>query len=171
MPQCEGARNRPVFSGVRVECDPFVTVLCVAADGKTITLGAGLVHGLRPGTQLALYPSEVRTRAELPEDQIATVEVFSVAATRAEARVHGQPASPIPHFARAVGTLQSDNGLRRTVRLEGSGATPKDVLTKMRSAVTLATSDGQPSPYIRIEDDRVPVDLVGRADDGRLRFR
>ena len=47
-PQCEGDRDRVVFEGVRIQRDPFITVQQV--EGKTVVLGAGLVHGLRQGT-------------------------------------------------------------------------------------------------------------------------
>jgi len=168
-PQCEGDRDRRIFDGVRVERDPFVTVLRVAPDQRAVTLGAGVVHGLHPGTQLALYPAEVRTRAEIPAKPIATVEVVSATATVAEASVQGQPSAEIPSHARAVITVQADGGLRKSVRLEaGDDAAVGDVLAKVRSGL-LATAGGNPSPYLRIEDDPdVPVDFVVKADDGHL---
>jgi hypothetical protein len=158
MPQCEGDRDRVIFKGVRIERDPFIVVRNVSADGTTVTLGAGLVHGLHPGTQLAIYPLEVRTRSEIPENPMGTVDVVSVGATTAEATVNGQPTQAITKGARAVITKQSQTGLRQAVRLDSSAdAIHRDALAKLRAEI----AGEQASPYLRIEDDpEAPADLV-----------
>jgi hypothetical protein len=170
MPQCEGARDRQIFSGVRVERDPFIAMQRVSPDGTTVTLGAGLVHGLRPGTRLALYPPEIRTRAELPQTPLVTVEVASVTATTAEAAVQGQPSQPISQHARAVITVQVYAGLRKTVRLDSDGdARHDDAIARLRRAIEHATADDKPSPYLQLEDDpAAPVDLVVKAEGGHV---
>ena len=163
MPQCEGARERQLFGSLRVQRDPFIPVQQVDRDGKTVTLGAGLVHGMRPGTELALYPAEVRTRDELPPTPIATVTVMSVAAATARAAATAQPTQSIPQHARGVITRQAHAGLRLTVRLESAIDTElEQAVAKLRRAI-------EPSPYLFLEDDpNAPVDLLVRAEAGQF---
>ncbi|WP_197283479.1 caspase family protein [Mycobacterium sp. Marseille-P9652] len=156
MPQCEGDRDRVIFSGVRVERDPLISVHAVSPDGAAVQLAAGLVHGLHPGTQLAIYPPEVRTKSEIQQNPLVTVGVVSVTATTAEATLNGQATQPIIAGARALITEQSDTGLRLAVRLAGDEV-HRDALDRLRAEIA-----GDPlSPYLRIEDDPgAPADLV-----------
>lgn len=170
MPQCEGDRERQLFGRLRVQRDPFIPVQRVEQDGRTVTLGAGLVHGLRPGTVLAVYPPEVRTQADLPPTPLAVVRVASVATTTAQAEAEDTPAQPIPQFARAIITQQVYTGLRQTVRLEPTDdAEHADALARLRQAIEHATADDQPSPYLRLVDDpHALVDLRVKAEAGQF---
>ncbi|MGM0556033.1 MAG: caspase family protein [Myxococcota bacterium] len=61
-PQLEGDRNALVFSGQTVQLPDYYTVEAVE-DGEVI-VEAGELVGLRPGTQLAFYPPDVRLNDE-----------------------------------------------------------------------------------------------------------
>jgi hypothetical protein len=171
MPQCEGDRSRTIFGSVRIRRDPFIAVRSVDPSGKSITLSAGLVHGLCPGTKLALYPPEVRTRADLPALPLATVEVKSVAATTAHADVDGAPAHPIPQHARGVITQRVYSGLRQTVSLGAADAGHEDAISRLRHAIEHATADDEPSHYLSLEDQPSSrPDLHVQAEEGRYRI-
>ncbi|MBW4507362.1 MAG: caspase family protein [Scytonematopsis contorta HA4267-MV1] len=168
MPQCEGDRNRVVFGGVRVERDPFIIVQKV--EENEITLEAGLIHGLHQGTELALYPPEVRTRKDLPP-RLAIAEVISVSATTALATIkEGAPINSIPVFARGLISKQIYAGLRQTVALEAcSGEENQKVIERLRQAIQQANSNGEPSPYLKVlENPNQVAELRVKVDNGKL---
>ncbi|MBW4670306.1 MAG: caspase family protein [Cyanomargarita calcarea GSE-NOS-MK-12-04C] len=168
MPQCEGDRQRVVFGGVRVERDPFITVQKV--EGNEVTLGAGLIHGLHKGTELALYPPEVRTRKDLPA-LLGTVEVTGVSATTAIATIkEGASIGSIPVFARGLITKQIYDGLHQTVALEAvSGEENQNGIERLRQAIQHANPDGEPSPYLKVVENPDQVaELRVKAEEGKL---
>jgi pimeloyl-ACP methyl ester carboxylesterase len=168
MPQCEGDRHRVLFGGMRVQRDAFITVQRV--EGDTITLGAGLVHGLRQGTELALYPPHVRTRSDLPPEPLATITVTSVTATTAQARLQRPATHPISLHARGLITKQVYVGLRQTVALPAdAGEADRQAIERLRQAIHHATPDGQPSPYLQLQEaPDGTADLRVVATDGKL---
>ena len=138
-PQCEGNRNRVIFEGVQVQRDPFLTVLRV--DGNIVILGAGMVHGLRPGTELALYPPETRTRKDLPAIPLATVAVVKVAATTAQASMKSGHVQMIPLHARALITKQVYAGLSQSVALQAEeGEENQLAIAVLRQAISAGDS-------------------------------
>lgn len=166
MPQCEGDRDRVIFGGVRVERDPFINVQKV--EGNEITLGAGLVHGLLEGTELALYPPQARTKKDLPP--LATVEVTSVSATTALAKIkEGEAVVSIPVFARGLITKQVYAEVCQTVALEAApGEENEKVIARLRQAIQEANS-GSGSPYLKVLENRDRVaDLRVNAAEGKL---
>jgi hypothetical protein len=168
MPQCEGDRDRIVFGGARVQRDPFIPVRKV--DGNIVTLSAGLVHGLRKDAVVALYPPEVRTRAELPAEPLAVVNVVSVSATTAQAEIEGAPAAPIPLHARGVVIRHVYAGLRQTVALQAADGTDNAAAIELlRQAILHAGPGGEPSSYLEIVDDpQRPAELLVEAAGGTL---
>ncbi|NEU71469.1 hypothetical protein PI95_002460 [Hassallia byssoidea VB512170] len=167
MPQCEGDRNREVFGGVRVERDPFITVQKV--EENEVTLDAGLIHGLHKGTELALYPPEVRTKKDLPAP-LATVEVTSVSATTALASIkEGANIVSIPIFARGLITKQVYAGLHQTLALEADpGEENQKAIARLRQAI-LDANLGSGSPYLKVLENCDQVaDLRVKAVDGKL---
>lgn len=167
-PQCEGDRDRVIFGGMRIERDPFISVR--QAEGTTVTLAAGLVHGLRLGTELALYPPGVRTRADVPEEPLATVEVVSVSATTARARLQSVPDHPLPLHARGVIIKHVYVGLRQTVSLQAAGdQESQQAIERLRQAIGQATPGGKPSPYLEMIDAPTrAVDLHVVAAEGKI---
>lgn len=167
-PQCEGNRDRVIFGGLRIERDPFVTIR--QQEGNTVILAAGLVHGLRVGTELALYPPEVRTRADTPSQPLTTAEVVSVAATTAKARLLQAPAAPLPLLAKGVITKHAYVGLRQTVALQpAQDQESRLALERVRQAILRATPDKKPSPYLEIVDHlNQAADLYILAAEGKI---
>lgn len=167
-PQCEGDRYRQIFGDTRVQRVPFVPVQEV--DGDFVTLKAGLVHGLRPGTRLAIYPPEVRTRADLPLEPLATVEVTSVTATTAQAEIQDIPDEPIPEHARGLITRQVYTGMSQTVALEATeGDENRRAIEALRQSIRTAGPGGQESPYLQVVDDPTQqVDLRVKTEAGKL---
>ncbi|OLD63299.1 MAG: hypothetical protein AUF65_02600, partial [Chloroflexi bacterium 13_1_20CM_50_12] len=169
-PQCEGNRNRVIFEGMQVQRDPFMTVQRV--DGNIVILGAGLVHGLRQGTELALYPPETRTRKDLPAMPLATAEVVKVAATTAQAQMKGGAVQTIPLHARALITKQVYAGLSQTVALQAEeGEENQQAIADLRQAIQQATPDGKPSPYLEVVNDpNAAAELHVVASSGKLQI-
>src|SRR6266566_751451 len=169
-PQCEGNRDRVVFEGLQVQRDPLITVQRV--EGNTVTLGAGLMHGLRQGSELALYPPETRTRQHLPTVPLATVIVEEVAATTARARIKGEHDQVIPLHARALITKQVYAGLSQTAALRAEeGEANQQAIDRLRASIQTATPDGKPSPYLEVvSDPNTPAELHVVASSGKLQI-
>jgi hypothetical protein len=167
MPQCEGDRDRLIFGGVRVERDPFIPVKQVI--NNMVSLGAGLVHGLRPGTKLALYPPNVRTRNALPSTPLATVTVSQVSATSAQAELDGTVES-IPVHSKGIIIEQVYTGLRQTVSLKAAeGEENNKAIARLHQIIESATPDKKPSPYLLVLDDtNQQADLQVIAEEGKL---
>ena len=169
-PQCEGDRDRVVFGGMRIQRDPFITVQQV--EGTTIVLRAGLVHGLRQGTTLALYPPETRTHEHLPATPLATAEVTQVSATTAHAQVPDLVKElPLLH-AHALITNQVYAGLSQTVALLADGNKEnQEAIERLRQAILHAAPEGKPSPYLEIvSDPTATANLHVLASEGHLRI-
>jgi Caspase domain len=168
MPQCEGDREREVFGGAHVQRDPFIDVQRV--QGNTVILAAGLVHGIHPGTEIALYPPEVRTHANLPDEPVATVNVISVSATTAQAHPVSVSVPIIPLHARGLITKQVYAGLRHTLSLRAAeGEENQQVIERLYEAIQKATPNKRPSPYLEMVDDSLrSADLYVVASGGKL---
>jgi hypothetical protein len=170
MPQCEGeGRTRIVFGGQTIESDPFITVQRV--EGRNVTLGAGLVHGLQAGTRLALYPPELRTRADLPPAPLCSVEVTSVSVVTAMARILDAESVVVPMFARGVIAEHVYGGLRQSVALAAhSDPESQAAIDRLRAAISPKDGGRKPSPYVEIQDHPNGFNLRVVAEAGALRI-
>lgn len=172
-PQCEGNRQRALFGGAIIESDPFIPVL---AEGGGVKLEAGLVHGVREGAELAIYPAEIKTRAvAVTTTPLATVTVQSVSATTAQAVFATPPGAELPIDAHALVTKQAYAGIQQRVFLVSApDAQGQQALDSLRAAILSAggkDTDGKdkPSPYLALVDDLIqPIDLRVVADKGSL---
>lgn len=169
-PQCEGNRDRVVFEGLQVQREPFISIQQV--EGNIVTLGAGLVHGLRRGSELALYPSETRTRQNLPTVPLATVTVTEVTATNARSQVNSETNQAIPLHARALITKQVYTGMSQTLALYAEeGEENQLAIDHLREAIQKATPDGKPSPYLEVvSDHQAAAELCVVASAGKLQI-
>lgn len=99
-PQLEGERNRQVFGRETIEPMPFVSVL--SRRGDQVTLEAGAVSGMSPGSLWRVYAPGTR---ELNDSAVllGSVRILSVGASTSDAKVEeeSQAGSVIPG-ARAV---------------------------------------------------------------------
>jgi hypothetical protein len=169
-PQCEGQHNRAIFGGADVERDPFIPIK--GLHGSTVTFEAGLVHGLRRGTELAVYAANVRTKRSLPTP-LAVAQVQSVTATTAQATFIAAPTEPLPSDAHALVTRQAYAAMRQKVALmPGEGAQQEKALNALRQAILDAGGEATPSAFLELLDDpHQPTDLRVTADDGQLSVR
>ncbi|MGG6240959.1 caspase family protein [Nodosilinea sp. AN01ver1] len=144
MPQCEGDRNRAIFGGARVERDNFVLVR--EFDGDTITLGAGLIMGITPGTRLALYEPTVRNQSHLPKQPLAMVEVTSAQATFSKASIEAENQDAfVAHVSRwAEETFGSPEGASQIASepLQSESDGTKTPTKVKREALTLGNPAG-----------------------------
>jgi pimeloyl-ACP methyl ester carboxylesterase len=158
-----------LFGGRSIERDNFITVRHVSADA--VSLGSGLVHGLRPGTEVALYPADIKSREDLASRPMATAVVTSVQATTAQASLLQPLTSPLTAGVRALITRQVYEGIRQTVALHQEGAPDGLVLDRIREAICHSTPDGGPSPYLSLVDSpHQTVDLHVKLEDGVARI-
>ncbi|HYO50567.1 MAG TPA: caspase family protein, partial [Chloroflexia bacterium] len=92
-PQCEGEKERvnsPIFGGVPMRMDPFITVQGILDDGGMVRLNGGRIVGLLSGTRLALYGPDVRTTGELAGKQpLATATIREAGAVTALSLMDG----------------------------------------------------------------------------------
>lgn len=99
-PQLEGERNRLVFGQKTIEPMPFVSVL--SRQGDQVTLEAGAVSGMSPGSRWIVYAPGTR---KLNDNAmiLGSVRILSVGAATSEAKVEeeSQEGAVIPG-ARAV---------------------------------------------------------------------
>lgn len=144
MPQCEGQRNRAVFGGATLQRDPFILVQSVNDAQDEVELSAGLLHGLREKTVLALYPEAVKTLADVPTQASARVEVVSSSAISARAKVIDKN-TDIKALMRAIITEQQFD--KRAVSVSGDDETG---LMELRKHI-------EASPYLTLSES--PTDL------------
>ena len=110
----EGRADRALFGVTDLEPMRYARVLSRA--GETITLAAGAAHGMTVGSTWAVYPHG--TKREEDAQEIGTVEITSVRAVRADARVVTERTSgAITADARAVERVHAYGSLRMRVQL------------------------------------------------------
>ena len=113
-PQMEGRADRALF-GV-ADLEPMRYARVEARTGETVTLAAGAAHGMTVGSTWAVYPQG--TKREEGAAESGTIEITSVAAVRADARVvtERSPAA-IAVDSRAVERVHAYGSLRMRVQL------------------------------------------------------
>jgi hypothetical protein len=170
-PQCEGEKDRvnsPIFGGVPMRMDPFISVQEILDDGNTVRLNGGRIVGLLPGAKLALYGPDVRTTDDLARTQpLATATVTEAGAVTSLAEVEGDPKPVVPELARAVVTERPYRSIRKAVAiLPSDGPEWQTALDELKEKIA---TDPQASLFLLALDDPArPADLVVRVTDGRV---
>jgi len=126
-PQMEGDTDASVFSGQLVQQAPHVVVLSVEeSDGapRRVSLAAGALAGLNPGTRLLVHASGA-TRPD-PETAIATLRVTDVSPTGSTAEIEGRRGDTPEAGDWAFVTERTYGDLSLRVRL-ADGLLPRDV--------------------------------------------
>lgn len=167
-PQCEGNRDRVLFGGAVIASDPFIPI---TQEGDGVRLAAGLVHGMHPGAQLAVFPLTVKTRQVASEaSPLATVEVQTVSATTAQASFLNPPQDPLPIAAHAMMTAQVYTGIQQRVFLKpAADHAGQQALADLRANILDPTGDGKPSPHLRLVDGEYELQVTAEA--GQLVIR
>lgn len=115
-PQLLGEGNRTIFEANEFASEFAITVMKVTNQGRQFRLNAGEAHGLRSGTQLAIYPYGTH---HFKEDlRLALAEVARVNDVSAEAKVTEQLRDDlIEQGAQAMVISAADIRLQRSVFL------------------------------------------------------
>ena len=112
-PQCEGDRDRQIFGGLHPARDTFLTVL--EQSKGFVWVEGGLAHGLTAGSELVVYPAEMR-RLEEAVSPLAILAVRTVGAVRSGCQIiDGGRRLPLP--AKAVIQSVNSDTLQKRVRL------------------------------------------------------
>jgi len=160
MPQCEGDRDRLTFGGLRPARDVFLNV--VDKSGGLIWVDGGLAHGLTEGSQLKLYPPEVRT-LDQAGPPIATLSVAEVGAVRSGCRVE-DGLTDVPLHARAVIYRLNYGNMQRQVVLDLPGGPDLDALQ-----ARLAQDDVK--AYVQVVPPDRPAGFRVQLVDGQLELQ
>lgn len=115
-PQLEGARDRLIFDVH--DLPPMRYLLVTSRRDAEVQLGGGAVHGITTGSCWDIYPAGVKQISDASEARLGTVEVTSVGAVTAVARVvaESHPEAIAPS-ARAVEASHADPETRMAVRV------------------------------------------------------
>jgi hypothetical protein len=115
-PQLEGARDKLIFDVH--DLTPMRYLLVTSRRDVEVQLGGGAVHGLTTGSRWDIYPAGAKQISEASGTRLGTVEVTSVGAVTASARIvaESHPEAIAPS-ARAVEASHVDPETRMTVRL------------------------------------------------------
>lgn len=97
-PQCEGDLKRELFGGARPATDVFYQV---EDKGEDPYVAGGIVHGIRFGAQLEVYPPETRLTAEA-QKVLGRLEVESAGPHRSKCSWLEAPVSELTPDAKAA---------------------------------------------------------------------
>lgn len=133
-PQLEGARDRLIFNVH--DLAPMRYLLVTGRRDGEVELGGGAVHGLTTGSRWDIYPAGTKQTPEAGESRLGVVEVTSVGAVNASAKVveenHAQAITP---SARAVEALHADPETRMAVGLAPAPEGYEAEVEEMRKAL------------------------------------
>ncbi|RPI25578.1 MAG: hypothetical protein EHM61_14025 [Acidobacteria bacterium] len=144
-PQCEGQRDRVILGGATVQATPFIRVRLQAPD--LVLVGAGIAHGLTPGSQIAIYPPMATSGGVLPAP-LGTATVTSVSGTEGTAKLDSAPSQPLPAEARGLVSRQAIAS--SALRVVLSGGDGDAALEEVRLAIANSRGAGQASPYVEV---------------------
>lgn len=134
-PQLEGARDKLVFNVH--DLTPMRYLLVTEHRGEEVQLGGGAVHGLTTGSRWDIYPAGTKQTPETNEARLGAVEVTSVGAVTAGARIIAESrARSITPGARAVEALHADPETRMAVRLAPAPEGCEGSVEELRLALT-----------------------------------
>ncbi len=150
MPQCEGAKDRVIFGGLRPLAD---VLLSVVAIDDYIWVNGGAAHGLTTGSQLHVYPPGTSSLKEAGQPR-TTLYVEEVGAVKSGCLVEaGEPGVEL-HSRVAIAHIDHSQ-LQRRLALDIATA-------ELRQEVETLLGDDSLRPYIQL----LPA---GQAGDLRLR--
>lgn len=149
MPQCEGAKDREIFGGLKPLED---VLLSVDEIDDYIWVNGGAAHGLTEGSQLHVYPPGTTSLKEAGEPK-TTLYVEEVGAVRSSCLIEaGEPDVEL-HSRVAIAHIDYSR-LQQRVTLDIADA-------ELRQEVEVLLSDGAVQPYIQLlsSDEPQPGDL------------
>lgn len=153
-PQAEGALDMRVFGEKVTPPPPYFNTYTSSANGREIRLRGGLMHGLQPGTEVALYPPETRDTATV--QPIAKGYVMDEGAGLIECRVALDRPLTAGQLAPAWTfiTLRRFNGYNISIRLAiGDPVQEKAVRERLASMPSVRWSDDNPELTVAADKD------------------
>lgn len=159
-PQLQGEGDREVFGSRQIPTPHAATVTQVEADGREISLNAGLSHGVGEGARFAIYPAAETDFTQVGR-RLALAQVTGAGPANSRAgvvKLYGP--APVEQGCQAVllspGTIQ----LQRAVRLAPGAASSGDPrLAAALESVGRRLSQAE-SGFVRLAADDEPPDYV-----------
>jgi Caspase domain len=152
-PQLQGEGNRLVFGSEQVQPHYAVLVMQVDKSKEQVMVDAGQAHGMRKGTQFAIYPPDADFTQV--DQRLALVEIAELGATESWAKITSKlHPDAIIQGAQAVLLDPGNIRLQRAVRviIDQAGA---------KAQVEKAVREGE-SGFLRLaaEDERVDFQIT-----------
>ncbi|MEZ5944068.1 MAG: caspase family protein [Planctomycetaceae bacterium] len=152
-PQCEGTRDRLLFSGIRPQRELWITVTKV--EGNECWIDAGSVHGMDKGVELEVYPANTSKVTEATKP-IGNITIESPDATSSRCII--QPGGEAPVYARLKPLAVTQTDLKRTVCIEVDDE-------KMRTAIKQRLSEADMADFVKVTDDKSAHFLITAQGD------
>lgn len=147
MPQCEGAKDREIFGGLKPMEDVLLTVI---DKTELIWVSGGAAHGLTEGSQLHVYPPGTTNLKDAGEP-LTTLYVEEVGAVKSGCLIESGQQDIELHSRVAIAHIDYSN-LQQRVVLDITDA-------GLRSEVEQLLSEETVKPYIRLAPADQPADL------------
>ncbi|MFZ1268088.1 MAG: hypothetical protein WAU95_16625, partial [Anaerolineae bacterium] len=144
-PQIEGALDRPLFAREFSGQQPFFYVNRVDAANRLVEIGAGAAHGMRTGSQIALFRPRTR-RFDKDSNRLTTATIVQVGGISSQARLPDDvDPNSVPLHARSVELVRNSGDQRLRVALTAEAG---------QEAVLAGLQDALPaSGRLRITDE------------------
>ncbi|MBK9093524.1 MAG: caspase family protein [Anaerolineae bacterium] len=144
-PQIEGALDRPLFAREFSGQQPFFYVNRVDAANRLVEIGAGAAHGMRTGSQIALFRPRTR-RFDKDSNRLATATIVQVGGISSQAWLPDDvDPNSVPLRARSVELVRNSGDQRLRVALTAEAG---------QEAVLAGLQDALPaSGRLRITDE------------------
>jgi hypothetical protein len=153
QPDAEGNLDRAPFGESITTQEPY---FLVRREGKRLSLSAGLVHGLTPGSLFDIFPPETKTFKATPLGQ---VRLSKVTPFKADAELVGE-AKEIPDLARAVEREHSfgETPFRVSMQITGDKLRSQvEAAIKMIAGITNTAIPGESSVLIAEAGDQLKL--------------
>lgn len=116
-PQIEGALDRPLFGREFSGQQPFFYVNRVDVANRLVEIGAGAAHGMKAGSQIALFRPRTR-RFDRDSNRLTTATIVQVGGISSQAQLPDEvDAASVPLRARGVELMRSSGDQRLRVAL------------------------------------------------------
>jgi hypothetical protein len=148
-PQMEGRADREIFGVTELEPMRFIPV--ISRSGDSVTLGAGLAHGMTLRSRFAVYPQGAKRTIGV--DPIGEIEITEVRAVTAEAGIREEKvAGSIRQDARAVESVHMHGKLRLAVQLvaDGSHSSVQQLRTEVAASLLLQLVGNDEAADLRV---------------------
>lgn len=146
-PQCEGATDRLLFGGARLQGGfPFAVV---KTEESSVWIDGGIVHGLTRDTLLHVYPADALDPVDAGEP-LAALRIQEPEVLRSRCVVEGDTPVKVPVHARVIVARPSYGDMQRSVALDAADA-------GIEEQVRDQLADKHVEPYARLVSVEAPA--------------